>query len=105
MRHAAGSNTPTVTKAGQVGALVTLGYGVCLWLAGLFIVAIGALLPGPLGLVQLLWLPLLVAAAVMGVRGAAHSMKVGTWPLLVLFPVGILLVMVSGLGVIAPLAM
>jgi hypothetical protein len=94
-----------VTKrAGQVGAVVTLGYGVCLWLAGLCVVGIGAVLPGPLGLVQLLWLPLMVAAAVMGIRGAARSMKVGTWPLLVLFPAGILLVM-SGLGVIGPLAM
>src|SRR4051794_41941107 len=92
-------------RAGQVGALVTLGHGVCFCLAGQCIVAIGALLPGPLGLVQLLWLPLMVAAAVMGIRGAARSMRVGTWPVIVLFPGGILLVIASGLGVIGPLAM
>ena len=83
---------------------MTLVYGVCVWGAGVGALFLGVWFP-VLSPLEWLWLVLMPAAAVFGILGAARSMKAGTWPTVVLFPAGIVLVIVSGLGLIAPFGM
>ena len=84
--------------ARQSRAFKAFGIGVGLWIAGFFVVMLG-------GSVAIAWLPLMVAAGVAGLMTMVRSMKAGTWPVVFLFPLGVLLVACSGLGLIGPLAM
>ncbi len=87
-----------ISAAGQIRALQALGVGIGLWIGGLFLLMLG----GPAAVA---WLFLMIAAAVAGVVTMVRTTKNGRWPVAILFPLGFLLTVVSGLGVLAPLAM
>jgi hypothetical protein len=82
----------------QMGAVRALGLGIVLWVFGIFVLGLG----GPLAIA---WLLFMVAAAGAGVVAIVRTWRAGTWPVAVLLPLAMLLVFMSGLGVVGPLAM
>ncbi len=82
----------------QIGAVRALGLGVVLWVIGIFALSLG----GPLAIA---WLLFMVAAASAGVVAIVRTWRAGTWPVAVLLSLAMLLVLMSGLGVVGPLAM
>jgi hypothetical protein len=82
----------------QIGAVRALGLGVVLWVFGILVLSLG----GPLAIA---WLLFMVSAAGPGVVAIVRTWRAGTWPVAVLLPLAMLLVFMSGLGVVGPLAM